>query len=762
MRISYFRCFFYYSFFINVLFNKLYILLYSIFFVNIFFNIFLFLYNFLFYYQEAFFNLLFINIDFIQKNIFNYKYKLTENFSLLGNWPVYGYKTDQSTWIKNEYNESFLRDLIFFEFKNLYFFKSFFNFGLNLNRVTNLFLLIYFIFFFRISQYFLSFLNKWFFFIFFNNDWSIAFLPKLTWDRLDLFSKKKMKNYYFNEGFYHILGGNFIINYFYYFNNNLDKYIYKTKNQLLFSDKIYNFIGGEFLEKKIWGKKKLLLVKKYNNNLFFENQLKITKNLWVEKQNLDNFFNWKIISLLFFKNYQFIWYKNIDYIIFKYAEMYGQYNRSWVEFHNINKLKSLWIDKFNYIFLPVNGRKAFFDGEIWFFYEKFILNNRYYTNNNLLLIKNISKIDRIYYYQNLVKKNILVNSWVNFIWKKKNKMDLLETRLHYPFLMLWLVSSDLKKESNSNLKYLFPFLIQKKEIWLLYKDLFFTEKDKIESLSIIPMFGEWLTHLNKSYVLSYLIMFDRISYENSYENWNYKGVWNSISNTNRDLFNNYLSWDHEILKETNFIDLKFYKDVQFFYKIEFKFYKWLLHINKTYLNYYLPVFFTQSWFNLPIYYEPFFLKNLKQGGLNKAMLKNFEEQGILHLFSEQRKNSFDEPLTSEEWNSILLKYNKIFLQTEDNNFLMFLKSTNNIIYNIGSLNFIVGFLFFFIPFFIFVVEQEIYFELNSGFVYQGGLGLPFKANLFKSFDSAMKYKLMDIKDERYFFLGFIEHEIFDI
>jgi hypothetical protein len=36
-----------------------------------------------------------MNIDFIKQNIFNYKYRLTEDMHPLGTWPTYVYKFEQ-------------------------------------------------------------------------------------------------------------------------------------------------------------------------------------------------------------------------------------------------------------------------------------------------------------------------------------------------------------------------------------------------------------------------------------------------------------------------------------------------------------------------------------------------------------------------------------------------------------------------------------------------------------------------------------------
>ena len=380
---------YFYNLYLYILFEKLYIILYTFFFIKIIFNLFLFLYNFLIYYQETLYSFLNMDIDFIKQNIFNAKYRLTEDAHSLGVWPTHFYKFEQYTWIDNLYKESFMRNLFFYEFRNLYFFKTFYSFYMDINRITFFIFFIYLYSFFRILQYLFSIINKWFFFTFFNNDWSTASNPIFTWDRWTLYTKTK--SYYFNEGFNHIIGGNFLTNYYYYNSNNINSYVYSQKKKTLYLDQI------NYLERKE------NILNKFNNNFLFTNQRDINK--YLVKQNIlkDNFVNWYINSFIFFKNYQFLWYKNLDYVIIKYESIYGSYSRSWVENSNKNFIKTLWFDKYNYLCLPAYARLTYTHlfTKNWLLYKDFAKNKRYVNLNKNYKILNI------------LKKNLLIFSYKN-------------------------------------------------------------------------------------------------------------------------------------------------------------------------------------------------------------------------------------------------------------------------------------------------------------------------------------------------------------
>ena len=718
-------------------FYSLYLVLYNVFLIHIFLNFFLFSYNIFFYYQETLYTFLNMDIDFIKQNIFNYKYRLTEDWHPFGTWPTYVYKFEQYTWIDNIFKEYFLRNLIYYEWKNLFFFKTFYTFYMNINRITFFIFLVYLYFLFKIFIYFLSFINKWFFFTFFNNDWSITRNPAFTWDKWKLLSKDS--SYYFNEGIFHILGGNIIWNHFYFFNHNLDNYIFEKKNNYISKFNQYHF------EKNL----------KYNNLLFFENQLNITKNIWNNTILKNDFFNWNINSLLFFKNYQFFWYKNLDFILIKYEDLYGDYSRSWVDKYNKNYFTSLDIDKYNYLVLPNSARITYthlFTKE-WLFYKDLPKHKRFmFLNFNKYKYKNLLN--------NKEESSMNSNSFI-YYFKNYNIDDLFYTRLQYPFLMFWITSKELNL--NQNLKYLFPFLIQKKEIWSLYNDLFLQEKKEIENKASVPMSAEWLSFFNTSSILPYLTILSRIDFNLKYTEENYKGVWNSVEFYDRDLFLNYIGWENLLVKYPTFDYLPFWDEFSVLNKFENTYYQWLHNINKRYFSYFLSVFHRSEWFYYPRLYEQNLFKNLKYQSYDFSDDFDYiNSSGMINYFKESRLENIEDPYTKEEWENIFRDYTENAFFYGDDGIILMLLYRENIIDNVTSnINFMTSFLFFFVPLYTYVIGNEIYYELGAGFIFQGGLEQPIDTSVVVALERYLTLSDFDMQDERYFYINVIEQELID-
>lgn len=730
----------YYLYFYLII-SKIYIFLYTFFFCNIFLNFFLFIYNFIIYYNDTLYNFLNMDIDFIKQNIFNYKYKFNEDYHPLGTWPTYVYKFEQYTWVDNIFKEYFIRNLFFYELKNLFFFKTFYTFYMNINRMSFFFLIIYLFIFYRLLQYFLIILNKWFYFTFFNNDWAIATNPELSWEYWNLFSKSK--SYHFNEGLNNIIGGNLIFNYYYYNNNGMDKYIFNKKNEYLFEDKVFDLNKSS----------RKLLKMDYNNNLFFQNQIFLIKNLWKDNFFKNNYVSWYMHSYLFFKNYQFFWYKNLEYIILKYEKIYGSYSRVWIEKHNKDYINTLNVDKYNYLFYPIDGRVTYTHlfTKQWLFYKDFNQNNRFLTKN---------KNNKPYKLKNLIKNNNLF--FFNF--KNVNYEELFYYRLQYPFLIFWLTTKDLKLKKNKNLKYLFPFLIAKKEIWNLYNDLFLIEKKKVENLATVPMSAEWLTFFNKSFLLPYLTIFDRLNFNFTYNENNYKGIWNVENNVNRDLFLNYQGWNAKLLKHPSFLESTFYDDFKIIDKFEYRYYGWLVFISKRYFNHLIPVVHTNKWLYRPYMYEQNLFLNYKNSNSNFSIdWIDLKSTGKMDYFKESLTDEYVEPLTPNDWKIIFRRYTQnSFLLGDDGVVLMYLYRKFSLHNVVNKINFIVGFIFFLIPLYIYVVGTEIYFGYTSGFVFKGGLDQPIQTGVVDAMEYYLSLGDYDMQDERYFYVNIIEQEFLDI
>jgi len=174
-----------------------------------------------------------------------------------------------------------------------------------------------------------------------------------------------------------------------------------------------------------------------------------------------NYFNWKLFSSLLFKNHQFIWYKRLDLLILKSAHYHGTFNRIWFDTNFKNKLYPLSLDKYNYIFLSPNARESFWDSytNYWVFYSNFINDNRYvrFVDSSLSPYEKdkVRNYKINYIYTKITKKKYkTLEYWMHFAMKRKNINDLFFTRLHYPFLMLWITTNEINLSENNNLKYL--------------------------------------------------------------------------------------------------------------------------------------------------------------------------------------------------------------------------------------------------------------------------------------------------------------------
>lgn len=734
--LNYYIILYFYYYFFFIIFEKLNIIFYSFFFFNIFLNFFLFIYNLIFYWNEMLFNFLNMNIDFIQQNILNYKYKLIEDVHPLGTWPTYIYKIEQYSWVYNIFNENVMRNLFFYEWKNLFFFKTFYTMSMHINRITFFFLLIYLFFLYKILQYFLIILNKWFFFTFNNNDWSIARNPEFTWEKWFVFSKKK--SYYFNEGLNHILGGNLIWNYYYYQNSNLDYYLWTKKKVFLYEDKQFD------------NKKKLN--KSYNNNLFFQNQLIIIKNLWNKKIFKNTYWNWYVNTLFFFKNYQFFFYKKSDYIVLKYDNLHGNYSRFWIEKKNVKLIKFLNIDKYNYIFLPSNARFTYlhFLTKEWIFYKDLKMNERLQSlihPNNIYKLKNLFKTYKLKL----------------FSLQRLNYNELYYWRLQYPLLMFWILSKNITIKQNSNLKYLFPYLISNKKIWLLYSDLFINEKNRVKDFATVPMSADWLIFFNKSLLLPYLSIFSRLDVNLTYLNWNYKGAWNNVIDENFDLFFNYKGWNTFLVKYPNFNNILFYKEFKFIEKFEHNYYNWLLFISQRYFMYCIPVYHTNMWFQIPYLYEQNLFKNLKADYSKINNIKReMEAMGTLDYIAEAYWDDTIEALSKDEWENIFREYMQNAFFLGDDGIVLMNVYRNYIIHNsINNINWISSFSFFLIPFYSFILGTEMYYELSAGFISESGLRQPINTDVVVAMEYYLSMVDYDMQDERYFYINIIEQEMMD-
>jgi len=199
--------------------------------------------------------------------------------------------------------------------------------------MIGIFLIIYILLCFRVLLFFYSLINKWLYIIYYSNEKAAFLSPEIVWEKYDRLKVDEF-GYFFNNDFYNLNGlaiGHYL--------NSISMLLQKEKPGLVL-DNMNNFENIENLGFKM--------------NLFW---------------NL-GFFNWGIRSKLIYKNYQFMWLKNINNFLKNVLGIRGIKNQS---------KKILWPialqkDIYNLLILPSLGNKL--GGSDDFFYFKVLYKKR--------------------------------------------------------------------------------------------------------------------------------------------------------------------------------------------------------------------------------------------------------------------------------------------------------------------------------------------------------------------------------------------------
>lgn len=575
--------FLYYYLFINLLMEYIYIFFYNIFFVKSFFNLYLFIYNFFFFYQEKIYEFLFINLNVVEHLNFRFDRDLhtLKYLQSLGVWK--GFMVNETAWEADIFSQDYLKNLFLFELKNLTFFNSFYTFFLSISKTYIMLFIIYYYLLIRLWIFFFTVLSSWLYILVYNNKHSAKFFPHISWEYINYWENNEF-NYYFNNGFY-TLNHLDLSYYFLSYYNSVDKYISDSlsNSPFIFDNQLSdvwvdhtNKFNSKFISEKVTSNST-------NNKFFFTSFNGIFSSLALNKNY--NQFDFFFKSSFFLKNSQYLWFDALDKFLISSYTVRGTYRLpllqelwSWPE--NLRK------DNLNYLVMPQTSRESYINQNFFFSYYKPLLSNKYtnldITDNTLVENVNFGGI----YFLNNVKFYIKNRSSLSKTLNQPDYNYYNKIRLHYPFLFLFLTSSDINKH-NKNIKKIFPFLIIDKDFINTYNSLYKNLKEKISLTNPTNLDDNLQSIFNNNLFFNYLVSL--YSLPSFFSTKNYKGLFFSNISAFSSLSSSNNNWIYDLVRLKSTSLLYFKHNLQQIETYEFFFYKWLFNINKNYFKFYLNI-----------------------------------------------------------------------------------------------------------------------------------------------------------------------------